>query len=182
MDVRVVRVPVIDGDPLEPRAEVPFHVGHELAREGLEVADLGRVLGRDDEAEMMPVVLAALRERALISLVSRSIEHPRRLAVSRDTFALEIGDVLGQRSGTEARALVAHDTRLGHNAPGVRAQPDRDRSAPAAAEPRAAPALARPETAADMARLLRGTHYLADEGLRTLAAAIAVLDAPGPDA
>jgi len=33
-----------------------------------------------------------------------------------------------------------------------------------------------------MSGLLRGAHYLADEGLWALAAAVAVLDAAGPDA
>ena len=88
----------------------------------------------------------------------------------------------GQRRRAEARALMADDARLHHHAPGVRAQPDRDRRAPAAAEPRAAAALARAEAVADMPGLLRGPHHLADEGLRALAAAVAVLDAPGPDA
>jgi hypothetical protein len=33
-----------------------------------------------------------------------------------------------------------------------------------------------------LARLLRGSRHLADEGLWALAAVVAVLDAPGPDA
>ena len=42
----------------------------------------------------------------------------------------------------EARALMAHNPCFHHHAPGVRAQADRDRCAPATAEPRPAAALA----------------------------------------
>ena len=80
------------------------------------------------------------------------IEHPRVLAIARHAFALEVSDVLGQRRRTEARALMAHDARFHHHAPGVRSQPDRDRRPATAAEPGPAPALARSEAVADMAR------------------------------
>ena len=124
VDMRIVGVPVIDRDPVEPGAEVLLHVGDELAGEGLEVADLGGVLRRDDEPEMMAVVLAALGEGALVRFIARGIEHPRRLAVFGHTFAFQIGDVLGQWRRAKACALVAHDPRLGHHAAGIRAQPD----------------------------------------------------------
>ena len=148
----------------------------------LRSAKLRRILGRDDETEVVAIILAALGEGAFIGRVGGGVEHARVLAVACHALALQVGDVLGQRRRTEARALMAHDARLHHHAPGVRAQPDRDRRAAAAAEPRAAAALARSEAVADMPGLLRGPHHLADEGLRALAAAVAVLDAPGPDA
>ena len=94
----------------------------------------------------------------------------------------KIGDVLRQWRRTEAGALVAHDARFHHHPPGVRPQPDRDRRPATAAEPGPAPALARSEAVADMPGLLRGPHHLADEGLRTLAAPLAVVDAPRPEA
>jgi hypothetical protein len=43
MDMRIVRVPVIDRDPIEPGAEVPFDIAHQLPCEGLEVAEHGAV-------------------------------------------------------------------------------------------------------------------------------------------
>ena len=55
--VGVVGVPVVDRDPVELRAEVRFHARHQVARVALKVADLRRVLGRDDEPELVPVVL-----------------------------------------------------------------------------------------------------------------------------
>src|SRR3546814_1389936 len=51
MDVRIVGVPVIDRDPVEPRLEIPCHVGHEVAGETPEVADLPGIFRTDDEAE-----------------------------------------------------------------------------------------------------------------------------------
>ena len=130
---------------------------------------------------MMAVILAALGEGAFIRRVGARIEHPRVLAVARHTLALEVGDVLGQRRRAEPRALVTYDARFHHHAAGVRSESNRDRRAPAAAEARPAAALARAEAVADVARLLRGPHHLADEGLRALAATVAVLNASGPN-
>ncbi len=53
---------MIDGDPIELGAEVLLHLADQLAGEALEVGHLRRVLGRDDEAEMMAVILAPLGE------------------------------------------------------------------------------------------------------------------------
>ncbi len=63
MDVRMLSVPVIDGDPLEFRAEILFHLAHEIAGEGFEIGEFRGVLRRDDEAEMMPVIFAPLGDR-----------------------------------------------------------------------------------------------------------------------
>jgi hypothetical protein len=37
MDVRVVRIPVIDSDPIEPGAEIPLGLRHQVARERSQV-------------------------------------------------------------------------------------------------------------------------------------------------
>ena len=94
MDVRIVGVPVIDGDPVELRAEIAFGVGHQLAGEGAKIGHLGRVLGRHGEPEMMAVVLAPLGESLGVGVVGPGVEHPGVRAVAGDAFALEIGDVL----------------------------------------------------------------------------------------
>ena len=62
MGVRVVGVPVIDRHPVQPRAQIGFHAAHQVPRVGPQVVQLGGILGRDDEAEMVPVVPAALLE------------------------------------------------------------------------------------------------------------------------
>ena len=90
----------------------------------------------------MAVILAALGEGAFIRRIGGGVEHARVLAVARHALALQVRDMLWERRGAEARALMADDARLHHHAPGVGTQADRDRRAPAAAEPRAAAALA----------------------------------------
>ena len=111
MDVRIVGVPVIDGDPVQLRSEVALGVGHELARERMQVRHLRRVLRRHGEAEMVAVVLAALGESLGVRDIRCGVEHACVLPVSRDAFALQIGDVLGERRGRKALAMVAHDAR-----------------------------------------------------------------------
>jgi len=53
---------VIDWDPFKPGLEIALHLGDEVAGEGLEIGHLGGVLRRDDEAEVVPIVLVALYE------------------------------------------------------------------------------------------------------------------------
>ena len=71
VDVRIVGVPVIDGDPVELGAEIPLDVGHQLAGEGAKIGHLGRILGRHREPEMMPVVLAPLGEGLRVGVLRR---------------------------------------------------------------------------------------------------------------
>ena len=85
MDVRIVGVPVIDGDPVELRAEIALGVRHQLAREGPKIGHLGRVLGGDGEPEVMPVVLAALGERLGVGVVGRGRRTSCASAPSRVT-------------------------------------------------------------------------------------------------
>ena len=83
VDVRVVRVPVIDPDPVELGAEVFLGLAHQVAREALQVGHLGSIFGRDDEPEMMPVVLAALAELlyvGIVGLADRTCAPSRRRA------------------------------------------------------------------------------------------------------
>ena len=182
MDVRIVRVPVIDGDPVEFRAEIALGVSHQLAGEGAKIGHLGRVLGGHREPEVMAVVLATLGERPGVGVVGPGVEHPGVRAVAGDAFALEIGDMLRQRRRAELRSLMADDPRHDDDAP--TAGPGRQRQGGASAAPeRRAPcgAAAPAERVAAMAGLLRGPHHLANEGLRTLGALVAVADAAGPD-
>ncbi|BCH32746.1 hypothetical protein MesoLjLc_46760 [Mesorhizobium sp. L-8-10] len=62
MDMRMAGVVVIDRNPIELRAEIGFHLGHEVACIGGEVGQVRAVLGRDDEAELVAIVHAALDE------------------------------------------------------------------------------------------------------------------------
>ena len=77
VDVRVVGVPVIDGNPIEFGAEIALDILHQLAREAAQVRQLGRILGRDDEPEMVPVIRRALGEGLFVGRVRRGVEHIR---------------------------------------------------------------------------------------------------------
>jgi hypothetical protein len=86
-----------DADPVELGAEIALHPADEVACESLEVGHLGGILGRDDQAEMMPVVEAASREGHGVGAVLGGAERAALLAVPRDAVALE-----GRRRGPTA--------------------------------------------------------------------------------
>ena len=79
---------MIDGDPVELGAEVARGLAHEIAGEGAQVLHLARVLWRDDEPEMMPVVFAACGKVALVDGVVLRAEHRCVAAVLGHTIAL----------------------------------------------------------------------------------------------
>ncbi len=45
VDMRIVGVPVSNGHPIEPCAEIGFHLSRDVAGEGLEVGHLAIVFG-----------------------------------------------------------------------------------------------------------------------------------------
>jgi hypothetical protein len=98
MDVWVLGVPMVDGDPIEPRAEVARGLVHELAGEGPQARELAGIIGRDDEPEMMPVVLATLSEGSAVGLVSGGIEQFAGRPIAGHPVALEISDMGAQRT------------------------------------------------------------------------------------
>ena len=56
MDVGMLGIPMIDGDPVEAGAQIAFGVGHEVAGESFHIGKFARVFGCDNEPEMMPVL------------------------------------------------------------------------------------------------------------------------------
>src|SRR3546814_4717055 len=66
MGMRVAGVEMIDRDPVEPRSEIGFDSRHQPPGERLEIVILIAVLGRDDEAELMAIALAAVEERLAV--------------------------------------------------------------------------------------------------------------------
>ena len=75
MDVRIVSVPVINSDPIQPRTEVVLHLLDEVTGKGWKVLHLGCVFGTDDEPEMMPVITGALGKATQIRVVRNCVEH-----------------------------------------------------------------------------------------------------------
>ncbi len=109
VDMGMLGVPVIDADPIKLRAEVVLHLPDEVAGEGLEVGHLHGVVGRDDEAEMMPVILAPLSERLRVGVIGTRSEQPGLLPVPGDALAAQIAEV-GRK--WRAPSCVTDDTRL----------------------------------------------------------------------
>jgi hypothetical protein len=91
MDVRVVRIPVIDPNPIEPGAEILFGLHHQVSGERPQIRKLLRVLRGHDEPEMMPISFAAVGERAIVGIVVLGVEHPAGGAVLRDTLPPQVG-------------------------------------------------------------------------------------------
>ena len=86
--VGMFRVEMVDGDPVEPCAEIHFHRAHQITDEGFQVFELGGVLRRDDEAKLMAVSFAAVAKGLAVRLIMRRIVKPTRLILLRDVIAL----------------------------------------------------------------------------------------------
>ena len=167
--MRVVGVPVIDGDPVQSRAEIPFGSGHQIPGEGTQILEIARVLRRDDEPEMMPVVFAARRKSAPVEIIAFRPEQVGVASVLADAVALQVAKMLGHGRGAKALALVAYDAGLHDDAPGGAGQAFGGSGKPSAPErgvagTRAAPA----DTIAGMSGFPRGSHHLVDETCRLL--------------
>jgi hypothetical protein len=62
----MVGIVMIDPDTIEPGAEVLFHLAHQSPGKILEVWIVDRVLGRDDEPELVPVPVAPIQEACAV--------------------------------------------------------------------------------------------------------------------
>ena len=165
VDVWVIGVPVVHPDPVEPAAEIAFHVGDEVARKRLQVGHVARILGTDHEPEMMPIALASGGEGLLVGTIARGIEHARLLSVPGHALAPQIGDVCGERCSAECAASVPHHAGLDDD-PTRRVKKTRrgNGCAVSSAEGRAAQPLAGWwGSASDIAGLVSGLQHLAHE-------------------
>ena len=88
---------MIDADPVELSAEVLLHLPDQLTGEALEVAEIRRVLRRDDETEMMPIFLATLSECLGIGVFRLRTEQPRLLSVPGYAVAAQVAEMSAKR-------------------------------------------------------------------------------------
>ena len=169
VDVRVLRVPVIDGDPIELGAEILLHLADQLAGEALEVGHLRRVLGRHDESEMVTVLLAPLGEGLRVRVLRLGAEQPGLLPVPGDALAPEVAEMGSKRRRTRG---VTDDARLHrHQTRPAGQQVVRPHAGDASApEGRTAPGLQHALLRDAAAGALRGGERLSDEGFGALAA------------
>src|SRR5690606_1211604 len=103
-DMGMAGVVVIDRDPIEPSAEIGFHLGHEVARIGREVGKIGAILARDDEAELVAILRAALDEGSTAVAVLAGRIELAALALARGAVALDVAQ-MGGGFAVLARAL-----------------------------------------------------------------------------
>ncbi len=113
--VRVVGVPVIHRHPIQPRPQVGFHAAHQMPGVGAQVVQLGAVLWRHDEAEMVPIVGGPFLEGIKVGFISLRPVGPSRFAISARAVALDVAQVF--RQGLRAGPLLIHQQRLDGNAP-----------------------------------------------------------------
>jgi hypothetical protein len=106
---------VVDGYPIEARAQVGFHAAHQVPRVGAQVFQLRAILGREDEAEMVPIVGAAFLEGVEVGGIGLRPVGLARLAIEAHTVALDVTQVLGER--LRAGLALVDQQRLDGHAP-----------------------------------------------------------------
>lgn len=123
---------MVDRNPIEAGPEVMRHVLHQIAREAAKIFHRTGVFRADDEAEMVPVAVAARPERGAVRCVGLGVEQGRIAPVARDAVAFEIGYMFGERRGAKVHALMPHDARLDDDAAAIRAEARHRHRAPTA--------------------------------------------------
>ena len=98
MDVRIVGIPVIDCDPVEfvPRSRSASAINSRVnaRRSCMSVASSGR----NDEAEVVTIVLTSLGKRALVGHIGLRIEQTGVGASAETPSRLKVSDMLGRAS------------------------------------------------------------------------------------
>ncbi|WP_371419214.1 hypothetical protein [Roseivivax sp. THAF40] len=174
---------MIDGDPVQSRAEIPFGSGHQIPGEGTQIFEIARVLRRDDEPEMMPVVFAARRKSAPVEIIAFRPEQVGVSSILADAVALQVAEMLGHGRGAKTLALVAHDAGLRDDASGRAGQTFGGSGKPSASKRGVAGArAARADAIAGISGFPRSSHDLVDETCGLLRGPAAVADTPGADA
>jgi hypothetical protein len=84
---------MIDRDPVEASPQIAFHLRHELAREGLQICDLSRIIQRYDKAELMPVGLESLVELSGVNLISPRSVKLAPPALRCNAVALDVAEM-----------------------------------------------------------------------------------------
>jgi hypothetical protein len=106
--VRIVRVVVVDGRPVQTASDVLLHLGPEPPDVGRHV-ELVAVLGRQDEAELVLLSRQGPLEVVRVCGAVRTVEVALR-AVALDALPLDVPEV--QRGALQRGALHLDDARL----------------------------------------------------------------------
>jgi hypothetical protein len=84
---------VIDRHPIEFRSEILLDLGHQPARQRLQIIIFATVLGGDDEPELMAVAIRAVDERLAVGTVLVGGIEVTGQTLARDAIALDIAQV-----------------------------------------------------------------------------------------
>ncbi len=93
MGVGVIGVPVVHRHPVQLGTQVLFHPLHQVAGIAVQVFQVRRILGRDNEAELVAILLTALLEISQIGIITQSAVGPSRFSIPAHPFALDIAQV-----------------------------------------------------------------------------------------
>ncbi len=118
VDVRVVGVVMIDGDPLKARVEIAFHLCHQVTDVCLKIDAVG-IFGRQDERPHQLVALLPIADRSnRIDTVTRSVESEPPLIAALGIFAGEIA----RMSSPFSVVAIPPERSLDHRAAPVEAR------------------------------------------------------------
>src|SRR6266852_3230483 len=117
VNMRMAGIKMVHRDPIELRSQVSFEFAHEVAGEAGQVAEAHTVLRRDNDAELVAIVLAAIEEGIAVGPVLRRRIKPPALAIARGAVALNITEMSG---GAAVLAGGTDGARFDDDAPGAR--------------------------------------------------------------
>ncbi len=86
---------VIDRHPIEFRAKVGLDAAHQIAGVFGEVGKIGGIFWRNDKAELVAIVLAAIKEGISIGAVLRGGIELATFAIARGAVALDVAQMGG---------------------------------------------------------------------------------------
>ncbi|GGB09726.1 hypothetical protein GCM10011491_42070 [Brucella endophytica] len=95
---------VIDRHPIKFRAKVSLDAAHQIAGVFGEVGKIGGILGRNDKAELVAIILAAIKEGISISAIVGGGIELATFAITRGSIALDIAQ-MGSPFSVLPRAL-----------------------------------------------------------------------------
>nr|WP_231875047.1 hypothetical protein [Gluconobacter thailandicus] len=84
---------MVDGNPIELRAEIGLNLRHQIAGIARQVGKIPGILRRDDEPELMAVVAPTIEKRITIGTVFRPRIEPSPLAIAGGAVALDVAEM-----------------------------------------------------------------------------------------
>src|SRR3546814_4334173 len=101
---------MIDRDPVELRPKILFHPRHQPAGQWLQILIVRAVLGADDEAELMAVVLGLFEPGVAVNLIALGSIELAAPAIARRPVTLDIAQM--RLGSAEAFARERDERRL----------------------------------------------------------------------